>query len=83
MGNLLGEIFTQAIVSGKIQVSFSGMDRTIAEVIEGECFRAIQKIKDILADDTLEDPECFYKIEEIICALEEIGSDGGNRHDFG
>ena len=83
MRGLLGDIITQAIATGKIQVSFEGIDCTVAEVVEGECFQAIQKIKAILADDTLDDPECFYKIEEIVCVLEEMGSDGGNRHDFG
>lgn len=83
MEDLFADILTQAIATGKIQISCSGMDRTIAEVVEGECFRAIQKIKGIIADDTLNDPECFCKIEEIICALEGLGSNGGNRHDFG
>ena len=83
MQDLLGDILRQAVVSGKIQVSFSGISCTVAEVVEGECFQTIQKIKAILDDDTLDDRECFYKIEEIVCALEEIGSNGGNRHDFG
>ncbi len=83
MEDLLADILSQAIATGKIQISFSGMDRTIAEVVEGECFRAIQKIKAIIDDDSLDDRECFYKIEEIICALEGLGSNGGNRHDFG
>ena len=83
MKDLLADILSQAIATGKIQISFSGMDRTIAEVVEGECFRAIQKIKAIIDDDSLDDRECFYKIEEIICALEGLGSNGGNRHDFG
>lgn len=83
MEDLFRDIFTKAIAAGKIQISFSCMDRTIAEVIEGECFQAIKRIKAILDDDTLDDPECFYKIDEIVCALEELGSNGGSRHDFG
>ena len=83
MGELLGDIVARSIAAGKIQVSLSGTDCTVAEVIEGACYQALKKIKDILEDDTLDDPECFYKIEEIVCALEEIGSNGGNRHDFG
>ena len=27
--------------------------------------------------------DVFEKIEEIVCLLEELGSSGGNRHDFG
>ena len=81
--DLFKAIFTQALITGKIQVSFSGMDGTVAEVIEGQCYQALEKIKAIIDDDSLKDPECFHKIEGIVCALEEIGSNGGTRHDFG
>ena len=47
------------------------------------CYEAICKIRAILNDDSLSDPECFMKIEEIVSVLEDIGSDGGSRHDFG
>ena len=53
------------------------------EVIESICYRTLKKIKEILQDDSLEDKECFLKIEEIICTFEKIGSSGGSRHDFG
>ena len=55
----------------------------VSEVIEGRCYQALQRIKAIIQDDSLEDPACFQKIEEIVCALESIGSNGGGRHDFG
>ena len=83
MEELLGDIIARTIAAGKIRISFDGMECTMAEIVEGECFQAIQKIQAILADDTLDDPECFYRIEKIICVLEEIGSNGGSRHDFG
>ena len=54
-----------------------------AQLVEMKCYQAIQSIRRILADDSLEDPECFYRIEEIVCALENVGADGGGRHDFG
>ena len=54
-----------------------------AQLIEMKCYQAIQAIQQILSDDSLEDSECFYRIEEIVCALEEVGIDGGGRHDFG
>ena len=56
---------------------------TLKQHIEGVCYKTLEKIRDIIRDDSLDDPECFMKIEEIICAFEEIGSSGGNRHDFG
>ena len=48
-----------------------------------KCYQAIQAIRRVLSDDSLEDPECFFRIEEIVYALEEAGADGGGRHDFG
>ena len=52
------------------------------EVIETICYRTLEKIKEIIHDDTLQDSECFERIEEIVCAFERIGSSGGARHDF-
>ncbi len=53
------------------------------ELLEHECYNALLKIKTIIEDDSLEDIECFMKIEKIICLFEDLGSNGGNRHDFG
>lgn len=53
------------------------------EIVEMECYKALQKIKAIIEDDSLEDTECFMKIEKIVCLFEQIGSNGGSRHDFG
>ena len=80
---LLKEIFLQALNSGEISVSFSSAEGSIADVINGKCYQALQKIKAVMEDDSLGDQECFMKIEEIICVLEEVGSSGGFRHDFG
>ena len=49
----------------------------------GESDRALQKIKAVIDDDSLDDPNCFYKIEAIVALFEALGSDGGSRHDFG
>lgn len=80
---LYKEILAHALVYGEIQVTFSGEEPDILKIVEGECYKALQKIKTIIEDDSLEDKECFMKIEEIINVLESIGSTGGNRHDFG
>lgn len=50
---------------------------------DSECYRALVKIREVIRDDTLNDEECFLKIEKIIDIYEEIGSGGGIRHDFG
>ncbi len=57
--------------------------QTAKEIVAGGSYKALEKIRAILADDALSDAECFRKIEAIVCVLEELGSDGGGRHDFG
>lgn len=51
-------------------------------LIELKCYQAIEQIYQIVSDDTMEDPECFQRIEAIVCALEELGIGGGGRHDY-
>ena len=53
------------------------------EIVESACYRTLQRIREVLDDDALDDPTCFQRIEEIVRAFEAIGSDGGSRHDFG
>lgn len=45
--------------------------------------RALLRIQDILADETLSDETCFAKIEAVVSLLEELGIRCGSRHDFG
>ena len=80
---LYKEILAHALQHGEIQITFSGEEPNLAEIVEGRCYRALKKIKDILQDSTLEDAACFLKIEEIVNTLEALGSSGGSRHDFG
>ncbi len=55
----------------------------LEKLVQTESYKALCKIKAIIENDKLEDDECFTKIEEIVQVFESIGSDGGNRHDFG
>lgn len=81
---LFQEILRHALANEKAQVSFPGLtDTDAAKIVELECYQALQKIKDILENDSLEDSECFYRTPEIVCVFEELGSGCGNRHDFG
>ncbi len=45
--------------------------------------RALRRIQEILADESLADSECFHKIEAIVSLLEDLGISCGGRHDFG
>ena len=80
---LYKEIFAHALTYGQIQFVFPRKEDDILKIAENVCYQTLQKIKAIIEDDSLEDKECFYKIEEIVCALEDIGCVGLGRHDFG
>ncbi len=81
--DLYKEILAHALAYEEVRVTFLGQEPDISKIVEGACYKALNKIKAIIEDDRLEDKECFMKIEEIVNVLEEIGSSGGNRHDFG
>ena len=80
---LYKEILAHALSYGEVKITFQGQSPDIAQIVEGECYKALQKIKAIICDDSLEDSECFMKIEEIICLFEQLGIHCGTRHDFG
>lgn len=52
-------------------------------IVQDRCYQALCRIKEILEDDSMDDPECFSRIEKIVCVIEELGCDAGSRHDFG
>lgn len=51
-------------------------------LVEMKSYKALEDIRRILDDETLDDPSCFMKIERIVKVYEAMGSDGGCRHDF-
>ncbi|MEG1682616.1 MAG: hypothetical protein RR295_02220 [Oscillospiraceae bacterium] len=80
---LYRELLAKRLEREEMQVCFPNLKMDVAEIVEMDCYRALQKIKTIVEDDGLEDRECFLKIEEIITVFEGLGSHCGNRHDFG
>jgi hypothetical protein len=54
----------------------------VNELVEPACYKALGRITQIVRDSSLSDRECFARIEEIVCVLENAGSGGGTRHDF-
>ena len=81
---LYQEILCHVLANEKVQVSFPELIHTdITKIVELECYKALCKIKAILENDALTDSECYQQIEEIVCTFEELGSNGGSRHDFG
>lgn len=79
---LYEEILLQAIRNSGEKIFSSNFIPELAEIVELVSYKALCKIKQIIQDESLSDKECFHQIEEIICVLEEIGSNGGDRHNF-
>lgn len=52
------------------------------KLVEMKCYQVIREIHSIVSDHTLNDAECFQKIEKIVSALDSLGIGGGGRHDF-
>ena len=82
--SLFRDILVHALAHHSINVHFPDLeDKEFDGLLESTCYQALCKIKGILEDDSLADPDCFEKIEAIVCVFEDIGSGCGNRHDFG
>lgn len=77
------EILAHFLSQKNAQIIFPQLQLNATEIIELQCYQTLRRIQEIVRDDTLEDAECFERIESIVCELEAIGSDGGCRHDFG
>lgn len=77
------EILARFLAQQNAQITFSDLKLSASEILELQCYQTLRKTQEIVRDDTLEDKECFERIERIICVFEQIGSDGGVRHDFG
>lgn len=80
---LCKEILVQILSQQNAEIVFPDLHMDAKQIIETECYKALQKIKAVMEDDSLEDEVCFQKIEDIVCVFEELGSSGGGRHDFG
>lgn len=81
--DLMTKLFAKALESQKITVSFADKDFDPRESMESVSIAALRRIREILTDATLDDAECFQKIEAIVCVFEDLGLDCGVRHDFG
>ncbi len=79
------ELWRELLISGLQNESYLFNyinDVALKEIIESKCYKVLLQIKELLDDQKILDQECFLKIEEIICKLEENGI-FCDRHDFG
>ncbi len=75
-------LLSKLLENHSLCVNFPQLDLTAKDMLESASYQALCQIREIIMDDTLSDPECFQKIERIVCLFEELGIDCGNRHDF-
>ena len=79
------ELWRELLISGlqneSYKVDFTN-DKILKEIIENRCYKVLKQIKQVVEDEKLLEQDCFIKIEEIICKLEENGI-FCDRHDFG
>lgn len=80
---LYKQILWTALQKEEYQQNLPGIAINAAEIIQLECYKALKKIKEIIEDESLEDPECFIKIEEIVYLFDTMGINDSDRHDFG
>lgn len=80
---LYEEILAKALSQQHMEVTFPDLKQDAQALVREKYYRAVEEIRDIIRDMSLTDPECYQKIEAIIACLEEMGSDGGARHDWG
>ena len=78
--DILMRVLAEKLEKGEIKLE---IDREVTAEIEKECMEVLGRIRAILADESIEDPECFERIEQIVCAMESIGLSCGSRHDYG
>lgn len=76
------DILVRLFQRSDLHLTISGLSGGLPELTEMRCFQAIQRIRAILNDESLSDEECFMHVEEIVNTLEDLGTDGGSRHDF-
>lgn len=55
--------------------------QVLTQRINGKALELLEKIRDILDDEKLDDPECFERIETMVDAFQEAGI-SVSRHDW-
>lgn len=79
---LYKNILSKILENEDVQIIFPNLKINPTEIINLESYKALNKIKKIIDDETLTDEECFLKIEEIILVFEQWNGLDGYRHDF-
>ena len=76
------ELLFGLLQNEEIEIRFPNAP-SFEKMLENKCYQTLQQIKEVIEDVSLDDKECFERVERIVRIFEEAGSDGGVRHDFG
>ncbi len=63
-------------------IQFPQLGLDAQSIVETRAVQMLMSIREILRDERMDDPECFWRIEEIVRVFEENGLGCGLRHDF-
>lgn len=75
------QIYAKAI--GELALTyFERQGLPAAEAVESRATALLSQIRDILNDETLDDPDCFQRIEAVVELFHEAGL-STTRHDWG
>lgn len=74
-------ILAKLLIEHGAQVTISGGEG-LEQLLRERCCQALKEIRDVLDVGTLNDPDCFRRIEKIVEIYEALGAGGGSRHDF-
>lgn len=77
------EILCTVLEHQTAEVIFPNLRLELKEIVELTSYQALQRIKEILDNETWNDAECYQKIEQVIQVFESLGDDSISRHDFG
>ncbi len=70
--NLYKEILIRLLENKNVEVKFSDINEDITKIAELECYKALEKIKAVIEDDSLDDKDCLDEIISIIAKFEII-----------
>lgn len=79
---LYKQILIGVLENQKAEVCFPDLKISAKEITELTCYKALSEIKAVLEDSTLEDDECFERIERIVYVFEKHCGTIQYRHDF-
>ncbi len=78
---LYKEILINVLEKQRAEVYFPDLKLDAEEIVELNCYNTLKQIKAVLEDSSLDDADCFERIEQIVCIFEKNCGGVAFRHD--